>query len=83
MDSVHRIFWILKSEILMLKYGETVCCREYLLLCSSVVFGFRNETDAVVDFSFMEIIFVKGLQLTEIVLLRGSAYGDCFVKGFC
>lgn len=55
----------------MLKYGETVCCREYLLLCSSVVFGFRNGTDAVVDFSFMEIVFVKGLQLMKIVLLRG------------
>ena len=65
----------------MLKYGETVCCRDYLLLCSSVVFGFRNGADAVVDFSFMGIAFVKGLQLTEIVLLRGSAYGDCFVKG--
>ena len=60
-DSVHRIFWILKSEILMLKYRETVCCRECLLLCSSVVFGFRNGTDAVVDFSFMGIVFVKGL----------------------
>ena len=66
-DSVHRIFWILKSEILMLKYRETVCCREYLLLCSSVLFGFRNGADAVVDFNFIGIVFVKGFQLTEIV----------------
>ena len=66
----------------MLKCREIACCREYLLLCCTGVFGFRNETDAVVDFSFMEIIFVKGLQLTEIVLSRGSAYGDCFVKRF-
>ena len=60
----------------MLKCREIACCREYLLLCSSVVFGFRNGADAVVDFSFMEITFVKGLQLTEIVLSRELAYGD-------